>query len=195
MDAPEYDRVHALVRRDIPRHSDKLIVHKIDFDALHDFNPEGPIDHVFCCLGTTIKKAGTKEKFRQVDYEYVVALANKARSWNADKFLVISSLGANHRSGIFYNRVKGEMEKALEALDFPNLLIFRPSLLMGDRDEFRAGEKTAVSIYKIINPLFVGKLKKYKGIEARQVALGMLRTALGKHERFKILESDEIQNI
>jgi uncharacterized protein YbjT (DUF2867 family) len=192
---PGYQKIHLLLRKKIEVNSPKLIQHVINFEELEKFEINEPINDVFCTLGTTIKKAKTKEKFRKVDYDYVLTLGNKAKEKNAEKFLVVSSLGANARSSIFYNRVKGEMEKALEALKLNQLFIFRPSLLIGNRKEHRTGEKTAVAVYKVINPLFVGKLKKFKGIQAKQVARAMIKTALKNNEPFKIFESDEIQNL
>ena len=190
---PAYNKIHILVRKEIEAKSDKVIQHIIDFEKLETFEIKEPINHVFCTLGTTIKKAKTKENFRKVDYDYVLALANKAKEWDAETFLMVSSLGANAKSKIFYNRVKGEVEKALSELKLNQLFIFRPSLLMGNRKEHRAGEKSAIAVYKIINPLFIGKLKKYKGIQASLVAKGMFETALNNEDHFKIFESDEIQ--
>jgi len=191
----EYDKIHVLVRRQIQFESPKIIAHIINFDELDDFKPGTSIDHVFCALGTTIKKAGTKENFRKVDYDYILTLGKIAKEWKTKKFLMVSSLGANAKSAIFYNRVKGEIENALMELQLAHLLIFRPSLLMGNRLEHRRGEKTAIAIYKVINPLFFGKLRKYKGIEAGQVARGMIETALYNTVSQKIFESDEIQYI
>ena len=188
-----YNKIHVLNRRDVNYESSKVTNHIIDFDKLEEFEPENEIDDVFCCLGTTIKKAKTKENFRTVDFDYVVGLANKSKEWNTSKFLVISALGANKKSSIFYNRVKGEMENALKELGLPHLFIFRPSLLIGDRKESRPGEKTAILVYKVINPLFVGKLKKYRGINIKKVAHAMIETAIHNEDTFKIFESDEIQ--
>lgn len=188
-----YETIHVLNRKKVNYNVSKVIEHVIDFNNLASFSPEKPIDHVFCCLGTTIKKAKTKKNFRRVDFEYVVELAGKAKQWNASKFLVISALGANPDSSIFYNRVKGEMEEALQELNLPHLFIFRPSLLMGNRSESRPAEKTAIIVYKVINPLFIGKLKKYKGIKIDKVARAMIETALNNHSSFKIFESDELQ--
>jgi uncharacterized protein YbjT (DUF2867 family) len=190
----KYDKVHLLLRNKLEINSDKVIQHTIDFDALNNFEMNEPVDHVFCTLGTTIKKAKTKENFRKVDYEYVYELGKKAKHWKAQKFLVVSSLGANAKSKIFYNRVKGEIENALTELALNQLFIFRPSLLMGNRKEHRAGEKSAIAVYKVINPIFIGKLKKYKGIDSGQVAKGMMETAINNKDPFKIFESDEIQN-
>ena len=192
---PDYQYIYTLVRKPGGDASSKIREAVIDFDAMESFSPGGPVDHVFCTLGTTIKKAGTQENFRKVDHDYVLGLAKMAKQWGTEKFLVVTALGANPRSSIFYNRVKGETEEALKALDLDHLFIFRPSLLMGERKEHRAAEKTAIAVYKVINPLFAGKLKKYKGIEARQVASAMVRTALENNEPLKIFESNEIQDL
>lgn len=188
-----YQTIHVLLRRPLETKSAKIVEHIVNFDELDKFDSNLKIDHVFCTLGTTIKKAKTKENFRKVDYDYVLALGKKANEWKAEKFLLVSSLGANAKSAIFYNRTKGEIENALKQLKLPHLFIFRPSLLLGNRKEQRTGEKTAINVYKVIAPLFFGPFKKYKGIEASQVAIGMMDTALQNTDHLKILESDEIQ--
>lgn len=188
-----YQTIHVLLRRPLETKSAKIVEHIVNFDELDKFDSNLKIDHVFCTLGTTIKKAKTKENFRKVDYDYVLALGKKANEWKAEKFLLVSSLGANAKSAIFYNRTKGEIENALKQLKLPHLFIFRPSLLIGNRKEQRTGEKTAINVYKVIAPLFFGPFKKYKGIEASQVAIGMMDTALQNTDHLKILESDEIQ--
>lgn len=192
---PAYETIHVLVRKPVEPSSPKIKVHVINFDEMDSFSPEGHIDHVFCTLGTTIKKAGTKENFKKVDHDYVLKLGQRAKAWKADKFLMVSSLGASSRSSIFYNRVKGETENDLKGLQLDHLFIFRPSLLMGNRVEHRAGEKTAIAVYNVINPLFIGKLKKYKGVQASQVARAMHYTALNNNENLHIFESDEIQDL
>jgi uncharacterized protein YbjT (DUF2867 family) len=193
IESNEYEVIHLLSRKLLLNDSPKIIEHIIHFDEFADTKLDFGVDHVFCTLGTTIKKAGTKENFRKVDFDYVIELGKKSKAINAGKFLVISSLGANSKSIIFYNRVKGEMEAELKKLSLPHLFIFRPSLLLGDRKEHRAGEKTAASVYKVLAPIFSGPLKKYKGVEARKVANAMLQTALNDDDPFKIIESDEIQ--
>jgi uncharacterized protein YbjT (DUF2867 family) len=189
----EYRTIHLFTRKTLNIDSDEIIEHILNFDELDNLKLDFPVDHVFCALGTTIKKAGTKENFSKVDLEYVVNLGKKAKEMNAQKFLVISSLGANPKSMIFYNRVKGEAETELKKLSLPHLFIFRPSLLIGKRRDHRIGEKTAVSVYKVLAPVFSGPLKKYKGVEAKKVAIAMMLTALKNEEPFKIIESDEIQ--
>lgn len=195
VDDTSYQKIHILVRKRINFESLKIVEHVIDFEKLEDFQLNETIDHVFCTLGTTIKKAKTKENFRKVDFEYVFQLGKKAKEWKAEKFLLVSALGANAKSSIFYNRVKGDIENALKQLELPHLFIFRPSLLMGNRKESRQGEKTAIAVYKIINSLFIGKLKKYKGIDISQVAKAMKFVSINNNESFKIFESNEMQKL
>jgi uncharacterized protein YbjT (DUF2867 family) len=192
-ESKEYKTIYILTRKSLKLESHKIIEHIINFDELVDLKLKSPIDHIFCTLGTTIKKAGTKENFRKVDFDYVVNLGKLAKEIHVEKFMVVSSLGANVRSMIFYSRVKGEVEEALKKLSLPHLFIFRPSLLLGNRAEHRAGEKTAASVYKVLSPFFSGPLKKYKGVEAIKVANAMMQMALQNEEHFKILESDKIQ--
>lgn len=188
-----YKTIHVLSRSSLEVKSSKIVEHIINFDELDKFELDSKIDHVFCTLGTTIKKAKTKENFRKVDFDYVLALGKKAKQWNSEKLLMVSSLGANAKSAIFYNRVKGEIENALRQLNLLHLFIFRPSLLLGDRQEHRAGEKTTINVYKFPAPVFVGPFKKYKGIKAGKVAKAMIHSALNNNELIKIIESDEIQ--
>ncbi len=195
IDNDTYDTIHIITRKSLNSKSSKVIEHIINFNELDRFEPKTKIDHVFCTLGTTIKKAKTKENFKKVDYDYVLELGKKAKQWSVQKFLFVSSLGASSKSRIFYSKVKGEIEQALKDLSLNQLFIFQPSLLLGARKEHRAGEKTAINVYKVIDPLFFGPFKKYKGIEAKQVAKGMISTALTHTDHFKVLESDEIQNL
>lgn len=193
MASGDYETVYSVSRNPVNFISDNLKEYLIDFNDLGKLNLPSLPHHVFCTLGTTIKKAKTKENFRKVDYDYVVNLASMAKSWGSEKFLVVSSLGANAKSSIFYSRVKGEMENAIRELNLPHSFIFRPSLLMGNRTEHRSGEKTTIMVYKVLDPLFIGKLKKYKGIRIEKVANAMIQTALKNEQKFQILESDEIQ--
>ncbi|PKL74567.1 MAG: hypothetical protein CVV27_19820, partial [Candidatus Melainabacteria bacterium HGW-Melainabacteria-1] len=136
-----YDRVMTPVRRPLPLEHPKLVQEIVNFD---DLDPSAGIfrgDDLFCCLGTTIKKAGSRENFIRVDRDYTVAVAKTALRNGMKRALVITALGANPSSGIFYNRVKGETEAALGALPFEAVHFFRPSLLLGNRGEFRLAEK------------------------------------------------------
>ncbi|MBC3365444.1 oxidoreductase [Pseudomonas sp. SWRI154] len=148
----------------------------------------GPVDIAFCCLGTTIKKAGSEHAFRAVDLDLVVAFAKRARELGARHLIVISALNADAKSSIFYNRVKGEMEAALKAQDWPQLTICRPSLLLGDRVEPRLAEQLAGPLSKLIPG-------KYHGIEACQLARAMWRLALEEEDGVRVVESDELRKL
>lgn len=148
----------------------------------------GKLDTAFCCLGTTIRAAGSQEAFRAVDYDLVLAVAERAREMGARHFLVISALGADAQSRVFYNRVKGEMEQALQAQGWPQLTISRPSLLDGARREFRLGELLAAPLMRLIP----GKLRS---IEATVLARALWRLALEEGKGVRIVESDELRQL
>ena len=148
----------------------------------------GKLDTAFCCLGTTIRAAGSQEAFRAVDYDLVLAVAQRAREMGARHFLVISALGADAQSRVFYNRVKGEMEQALQAQGWPQLTIARPSLLDGARREFRLGELLAAPLMRLIP----GKLRS---IEATVLARALWRLALEEGKGVRIVESDELRQL
>jgi uncharacterized protein YbjT (DUF2867 family) len=136
------------------------------------------VDCVFCALGTTIKKAGSEAAFRRVDYEYPLTVAREAVAQGARRFVLVSAVGADPKSRIFYNRVKGELEVALRALRFPRGLgLLHPSLLLGERGESRPGEQVAALLMRATAPLFAGGLRKYRAISAEQVAHAMLTAA------------------
>ncbi|MGI9264907.1 MAG: oxidoreductase, partial [Gammaproteobacteria bacterium] len=160
-------------------------------DKVDDLRAEiGQLDDVFCALGTTIRRAGSKEEFFEVDHDLVIALGECARSLQAGQFLVVSSLGADQKATQFYLRVKGEMESSLKGLGFPRLLIFRPSLLKGDRDEFRPGEVISNLAMKAFAPLVPAKFRPVAG---DVLAQAMLRAADEAGEKLRIYESDEIR--
>ena len=139
--SPRYSRVRVLGRRRLARTDAKLDSQEIDFDRLARHAELFRVDDVFCCLGTTIAKAGSQEAFRRVDLSYVVEAASLASEAGAEQFLVVSAVGADPDSRVFYNRVKGEMEAGVKRLPFRAVWILRPSLLLGEREEFRLGEK------------------------------------------------------
>lgn len=148
----------------------------------------GRVDIAYCCLGTTIKKAGSEAEFRAVDHDMVVAFAKRAREMGARHLIVISAIDADPKSKIFYNRVKGEMEESLKAQDWPQLTIARPSLLLGDRLEPRLAEQIAGPLSKLIPG-------KYRGIEACQLARALWRLALEEQDGVRIVESDELRRL
>lgn len=155
-------------------------VHNIvaDFDRLADYKEAMIADDVFCCLGTTIKVAGSQEAFRRVDYDYCMDTARLTRANGAKHYLLVSAIGAKASSPVFYNRVKGELEKNLGEFKFPNLSIFRPSLLTGPRQEHRLGEAMGEKVMAVANLMLKGPLSNYHSIPGEQVARSMLVTAI-----------------
>lgn len=146
----------------------------------------------FCCLGSTIKQAGSEEAFRKVDLDYVVAFAKLAHHCRAEQLLVVSALGADEKSDVFYNRTKGEMEKAVQNEFDGSLYFFRPSLLLGDRKDFRFAERLAILAAPIYIPLLLGPLKKYLPVPAEQVAKKMSLVATKKISVTRFIENEEI---
>lgn len=179
---PAYAKIISIGRRPSSVAHEKLQSFIVDFDSLGESKHHLIADDVFCCLGTTMKKAGSKEKFFQVDHDYPVKLAQATHQNGAKQFLLVSALGANEKSSFYYNEVKGKVENTIGAIGFKSYHIFRPSLLLGQRDENRPGEEAAKKFYGIFDFLIP---LKYKGIEGSKVAESMLFYAKqevpGKH--------------
>lgn len=189
-----FTEVVALTRKD-KESTGKIKWQKIDFKSHTELQKvTSSADVVFCCLGTTMKKAGTKNAFLEVDYAYVTDLAEAAAANKVRQFSVISAMGANLESKIFYNHVKGRMEIALRQLKLDELIIFHPSILLGTRDENRTGEKIGIVLGKLIAPLLFGSFKKYHPIEATDLAKAMCHEAKKHDPRTVILTYPEIIN-
>ena len=172
--SPEYSSVTSLVRRSTATADPKLRELLVNFDKLDDLPAA---DDVFCALGTTIRQAGSQAAFRKVDFEYVVRLAERSLRKGAKQFLVVSSVGANAKSGNFYLRTKGEVEEALRQLPFQAVHIFRPGLLVGKREQSRPGERIGAAIGEVFKFAMVGPLRKYRPIPANSVAKAMVKAA------------------
>jgi uncharacterized protein YbjT (DUF2867 family) len=175
---PAIAHVTAVTRRPIAARAEKLTNLVTPLEELAARHWPGRIDLAFCCLGSTIGQAGSREVFRHIDCHLVLAAARFARAHGARHFLVVSAVGASSNSPVFYNRVKGDMERGLEALGFERLSVFRPSLLMGERAEHRPGEALGLRVMPVVAPLLAGPLSIYRPIAARDVARGMLGAAL-----------------
>ncbi|MBX4271384.1 NAD-dependent epimerase/dehydratase family protein [Clostridium estertheticum] len=193
LEAPEYEKVIVWVRKSTVINNKKLEEKIINFELLDTYKLEDTVNHIFCCLGTTIKKAKSKEAFKKVDLEYVVSLAMKAKKNDVSQFLVISAMGSDVKSAVFYNKVKGQMENELSNLGLRGLKIFRPSLLLGDRTEFRFGEKAAEVVSKCIPFIFNGALKKYKPVYGNTVAKAMYKVAIEEKSGIEAFNSEVIQ--
>ncbi|MEW4224958.1 oxidoreductase [Rossellomorea marisflavi] len=195
LDSPRYDKVISIVRRESGVVHEKLDERVQSLDDMR-LEPGETIDDVYCCLGTTIKKAKSQEAFKKVDHGYPLQLAELGKTHGAKQFLLISSMGADVDSRFFYSRVKGMTEGDITALGYSTLHIFRPSLLLGERAEFRFGEKMGEVASRLLQPLMRGKLRKYRSIEGAQVARGMLSAASGRWDRGVLIwESDAIQEL
>ncbi|MGH7754502.1 MAG: oxidoreductase [Gemmatimonadales bacterium] len=190
---PAYSRVTTLVRKPAPASHPKLSQRVVDFDRLAA-TPDFPAaQDVFCCLGTTIKKAGSQDAFYRVDFTYVLELARTASRHGARQFLLVTALGADPKSRIFYNRVKGETEQAVNQVPFDAIQVFRPSLLLGERAERRAGERAATLLSRVLGFALVGPLRPYRPIAARDVARAMVRVAKEARAGRHLYPSDRIQ--
>lgn len=175
---PRYASVHVLSRRPLAHEEAGMQVHEVNFDQLGAHAGLFDVDDVFCCLGTTLKQAGSKAAFEKVDHDYVVALARLAGAAQARRFIMISAVGANPKAMAFYSRVKGRTEADVLDAGPPTVHIVRPSLLMGEREEHRPGEALAQKLMPALNPLLGGPLRRYRGVEAQAVAQKMLTLAL-----------------
>ena len=183
-----YAKVKILVRKKIDLLHPNLEQIVVDFDDLD--TSKIVADDVFCCLGTTMKVAGSKPAFYKVDFTYPLAVAKAALENGAKQYLIVTSMGADSKSMIYYNRVKGEIEKVLSDLHYPTLLIFRPSMLLGDRKEERLGEKIskiAMNLISFMTP------DRYKAIEGEKVANAMIILAQKGIKNKDIFESGTLQ--
>ncbi|MBI1287559.1 MAG: NAD(P)H-binding protein [Flavobacteriales bacterium] len=187
-DEDSFERVDVVTRRplDLPEKFNVLVnddIAKQSFEQL---------DVAFCALGTTIKTAGSQEAFYHVDHDLVIAFAKNAKAAGAEMFVLVSSVGATPNTSNFYLRVKGETERDLESIGFHSLVILRPSMLMGERKEFRFGELIGKGVMNVINPLMIGSLAKYRGIQGKTVAKAMLRLGTESVAGVHVLEGAEL---
>jgi uncharacterized protein YbjT (DUF2867 family) len=178
LQAPQYTRVHALSRRPLPFDHPRMANRVVRFEASLLAQLKGlKCQDAFCCLGTTIREAGSQAAFRAVDHDLVLEFAQLALASGAERMVVVSAMGANAASKNFYLRVKGEMEKGLEGLRFRALDILEPSLLLGARRELRVLELSAQLAMHLVNPLLLGRWSRFRAIPAATVAAAMCGTA------------------
>ncbi|NWA02839.1 oxidoreductase [Pseudomonas gingeri] len=186
LNEPTVSRVLAPSRRPLAEHPH--LENPVGDPAVFLPQLSGRVDLAICCLGTTIKLAGSEEAFRAIDHDMVVAFGKRAREMGARHLIVVSAIDANPKSKVFYSRVKGEMEESLKAQNWPQLTIARPSLLLGERTEPRLAEQLAGPLSKLIPG-------KYRGIEACQLARALWRLALEEQDGVRIVESDELRRL
>lgn len=194
LDGGAYERVVAFTRRPLGQQHPRLVETIVDFDKLEDLDPF-PTADVFCALGTTIEKAGSQADFLKVDFEYPRIIAERSAAAGATQFLLVSSVGADPQSGNFYLRVKAQLEKAVTGRSFESVHIFRPSLLIGSREEFRLGETLAVAASRMVQFALVGKLRKYHPLAASTVAAAMAVAAREAKPGRHIYHYDDILSL
>jgi uncharacterized protein YbjT (DUF2867 family) len=184
-----FTRIIVLARRKFGEATaPRVEAHIVDFTRLEEQPQLFRVDQVICAVGTTIRAAGSQARFREVDYDIPVTAARTAAAQGARHFLLVSSIGADAGSRFFYSRVKGEVEDALRKMPFRSITIVRPSLLLGERPEFRLGER----LLRPLAPLVPGR---YAPVHARDVALVLARCAREDVPGLSIVESDEIRSL
>lgn len=191
LDDETYGRVIALTRSAITGADElsKLDTRIVDFGRPDDWWDQVDADQTICALGTTIKKAGSREAFRRVDFDYPLTIARAALAGGCRHFLLVSAMGADPTSRVFYNRVKGELEAAILGLGFTGVSIFRPSLLIGDRREFRPGE----AVGQVLGRWLAFAIpKRFRPVHARTVAAAVVRVAAADAAGNRVLASDAI---
>lgn len=185
-----YEKVIVLTRRPLEIQHPKLETIIFDFD--HPDASKVIADDIFCCLGTTLSKAGSKAAQYKIDHNYPLSIGKIAKENGAKQYILVSSIGADAKSSNFYLSTKGKLEQDLQSLGFETFISLRPSFLLGERHELRVGERIGIILIKMIGPLMFGSLKKYRGIEAKEVAKSMCHLANQGILGNIFMESDKI---
>ena len=191
LELPEFTRVVVVTRRALalevtPQQRERLELQVIDFDHLEQHAYLLRVDQILCALGTTMRQAGSQAAFRRVDFDYPALIARVGAEQGAQHFLLVSALGANPRSRVFYNRVKGEVEASVRTLPYRCLTIVRPSLLLGKRAELRLGERLAAPLGWLVP-------RKYQPVHARDVARALVSAARANRPGLHVIESAHIE--
>ncbi|MBW8685138.1 NAD(P)H-binding protein [Chitinophaga rhizophila] len=192
---PHFSKVKVLVRTPSFKQRPGLEEIVVDFNDTNSLSAALQGDVLFCCIGTTIRKAGSQERFRDVDFEIPVRCATLARRQGMQQFLLLSSTGAAAHSRNFYLRTKGETEQAIQQLGYSSLHIFRPSILLGARNEFRLGESLGKVLVMLFYFLLIGHWKKYRPVKAATVANAMLNAAKTATTGVRVYEYDGIKEL
>ena len=182
-------------RRPLDIEDQKLKVIECDLLNLEEQKDLFKADEVYVCIGTTNNKTPNKKLYREIDFGIPVTTAQLCRENRIDNLIIMSSLGANSKSSVFYSKTKGEMEESVLEMEIQNTYLLRPAMIMGPRKEKRMGEALGKMITFLINPLLVGSLKKYKGIHTETIAQAMINLCNGKRYPKKIIESNAIWDI
>jgi uncharacterized protein YbjT (DUF2867 family) len=189
---PGFDEVLILVRKELPVQHIKLKQLVIDFDRLKDYAADITGEAFFSCLGTTMKKTPDLSVYRKIDHDYPLQLAKIAKQNGLAQYHMVSSLGANVKASNFYLKTKGQIEEDLKQIELTTLCIYQPAFLTGDRKENRLAEKFLIPLMKLLNPLLIDSLKKYRSIPAKTVARAMYKQSLKNQEGIFTYPSDKI---
>ncbi len=189
-----YTKITLFSRSKFGKEHPKLEERLIDVLKLEDYKDDFDAHDIFCCVGTTKAKTPDKSLYRKIDYGIPVTAAQLAEKNGAECFVVISAMGADANSSIFYNRTKGEMEQDVMEKNIPNIYIFRPALIVGDREEKRFFEKVATHAFKLINFILVGNLKKYRSVKSENIAKAMMHVSNFWYSD-SIIKSDKINQL
>lgn len=190
-----YEKIKLFSRKSVEIDHPKIEEHLVDLLKLKEEKDKFIADEVFCCIGTTKSKTPKKKHYSSIDRGIPLAAAKLCKANNINTFLVISALGANSKSGVFYNRTKGKMEEEVLEENIPNTYILQPSLIIGERKEKRSSEKIGKIMLNFLNPFFLGTLRKYKSISAESIADAMVKIANSPKLDLRRIPSDEIKNI
>lgn len=191
----DYELITVVVRKKIELAHPKLKMVIGDFQSLNELKNELVADDVFITLGTTKKNTPDQEEYYQIDHDYPVLATKIAKENGAKSVFIVTAVGANPKAKIFYSRMKGEVERDIIALDMDYTHIFEPSMILGNRTENRPSEKIFQKLTKLINPLLGGKLKKYRGIEGKEIAIAMNNAGKTPSEKVKIYQWEEMQGL
>ncbi|NRF39074.1 oxidoreductase [Pedobacter foliorum] len=190
---PGYTEVLAIGRRTLNMEHPKLKELIVDFDHIDQYASNIKGDVVFCCLGSTNSKTPDKVQYKKIDYQYPLDVGSIAQNNGATSYHLVSAIGADVNSSIFYPKTKGEVERDLKAIPFKSIYIYRPSFLDGNREEKRTAEKIMIVLMRFLNPLLIGGLKKYRSIKIETVASAMLKESLTDKKGVFIYSSDQIE--
>jgi uncharacterized protein YbjT (DUF2867 family) len=191
----QFTSIRIFVRKKLYMNHQKLEQIVTNFDELEQIKNEIIADEIFCCLGSTKSKTPDIETYRKIDVTYPLFFARAALANGAKTYHIVTAMGANAKSSNYYSKLKGEVEDGLQKLSYPNLNIYRPSFLTGDRTENRPLENIMIPIMKVIDHLLIGKLKKYRSIDAGIVAKAMINQSNKNKKGIFVLESDQIKEL
>jgi len=195
LENPDYEQVTIVVRKDLGIQHPKLLTLIGDYQSLPSLKDQIEADDVFITLGTTQKKTPDPVQYYQVDHDYPVLAAQIAKEKGATSVFVVTAVGANSKSKVPYIRTKGDTERDIIALGYEHTHIFRPSFILGARKEKRPLEKAMMTVWKVINPIFVGKLSHYRGITAEDIAKAMNNATRTHSVQVKIYHWKEMKEI